>query len=616
MVSTDLFARAIPWTLLIRRYPLPLDLNFTVSDRISAALACLTLPLILIALIHSGAWRLAPLLALALIGLLNAPLFRFLARRGGWGFALRSFPLLLAYFGACAAGLIGGLALAEHRRDRFLWPAAGAIALVLLTLQIVGGAFTAEFDGHPDEAAQFVSGLLVYDYLTTLPRENPIAWAGQYYIHYPKVAIGHWPPGYAALEALWWLLVGPSRVTAMLLHLAIGVLALTALYRLSRSYLSLLITAGIIAFTIAAPVFQWSLEMTMADLCCLLCGVICMQASVRLMEQGDRLAWVLVVLSLSAAALIKGTAVCLAPVPVVALLASGRRIRIPVRWLMVGGVTILAMAAWYLSIGGIRALGAIGTGMTWASAIIWHLAGWGFLALAAFGLGWKPLPLVAGSLVVSTLGVSYVVRAMQEDRHAIFALPAILILAGFAITRIRTPLIAVIVLAPAVALFPYSWYRPPQSAYGDLLRQLHRPARMLVSSDGIAEGAWIAVASLAERRPGSLIARASKVLSEQGWSGAGYRLTTHTPQAVSRRLDELALDTVVVHTSHRPEATPPHHAILKDLLSHSAAWTSCGSAFELVAYCRVKPPEFPRQPLRLRVHGWNFEERIVPSRLP
>ena len=162
-----------------------------------------------------------------MIGVLNWPLFRFLARATSWGEAILCFPLLLVYLATCVCGLIAGLALAEHRQDRRLWPAAGMIGLVLLTLQILGGAYTAEFMGHADEAAQFVSGLMVYDYLATLPRENPIDWAGQYYLHYPKVAIGHWPPGYPAMEGLWWLMLGPSRVTAMLLQWLIGVVALT-----------------------------------------------------------------------------------------------------------------------------------------------------------------------------------------------------------------------------------------------------------------------------------------------------------------------------------------------------------------------------------------------------
>src|SRR6185436_9943639 len=127
---------------------------------------------------------------------------------------------------------------------------------------------------------------------------------------------------------------GPSRLTGILLQWLIGVVALTMLYRLSRSVLPLPITAAIIALTIATPVFQQRLEQTMADLACLLWAVLLMQATVRLVEKQDQTAAFLVVLWLLAAALTKGTAVCLVPVPLLALLASGKRLRIPLRMLV------------------------------------------------------------------------------------------------------------------------------------------------------------------------------------------------------------------------------------------------------------------------------------------
>src|ERR1035437_8551310 len=374
MVQTDLFARAIPWASLLHRYPMPLDLNFTLRDRMSGTLVAVAWIVTLIALIHGGVWWLAPLLCVAPIAILNWPLFRFLARAGSWRESLLSFPLLLTYLSTCVAGLIAGLALAERHRDRFLWPAVAGIGLTLLAVQISGRAFESEFAGYPDEAAHFVSGLIIYDYLVAFPR-NPVVWAGQYYLHYPKVAIGHWPPGYHALEALWWLILGPSRFTATLLQWTIGVAALSMLYRLVRPFLPLPVTLAILALTIATPVFQQSLEQTMADLLCLLWSVLVMHGSVRLVHRQDGTAFFLVVLGLIAAAMTKGTAAFLVPVPAIALLASGQPVRIPIRWLLIGGGVVLAAAGWYFAIGGIAAWGGISTGVPWPGAVIGHVAG-------------------------------------------------------------------------------------------------------------------------------------------------------------------------------------------------------------------------------------------------
>src|SRR5205809_8052325 len=102
---------------------------------------------------------------------------------------------------------------------------------------------------------------------------------------------------------------------------------------------------------------------------------------------------------------------------------------------------------------------------------------------------------------------------MREERHWIVVLPAILVLAAIGLSRVRTPWIGVLAAVPALALFPYGRYSQIKSGYADLLEQLNRPARMLVSSAGSGEGSWIAVVSSAEHRPGSFIIRATKVLA-------------------------------------------------------------------------------------------------------
>jgi glycosyltransferase involved in cell wall biosynthesis len=608
MVHADLFARAIPWAGLLDRYGMPLDLNFKAQDRMSGALVAAAWVVSLIALIHGGVWWLAPLICLVLIAVLNWPFFRFLARAGSWWESLLSFPVLLIYLTTCVAGLIGGLALAECRRDRFLWPVVAGIGLTLLAVQISGGAFESEFGGHPDEAAHFVSGLMIYDYLVAFPRD-PVAWAEQYYLHYPKVAIGHWPPGYHVLEALWWLIWGPSRFTAMLLQWAVGFAAASMLYRLIRSFLPLPVTVAILALMIAAPIFQESLEQTMADLCCLLCSVLVMHASVRLVQRQDRTALSQVVLWLLAAAMIKGTAVFLVPVPVIALLASRQPIRIPIGWLLFAGGGVLAASGLYFAMGGVAAWGGISTNVPWPGRLIGHVAGWGFLAVAVLGLGRNSLALVAGAMIASMLGVSLAVRAVREERHWIIVLPAILVLAGLGFARFRSPWIKGLLLAAGLALYPYSWQRQPHSGFRVLLRRLKRPARMLVSSAGTGEGPWIAVTSLTERRPSSFVTRATKVLVEEGWNGEGYHLLTPSTDAILRRLDELALDTVILDTP-AVQHLPPHHILLRDAMRNSPAWKPCASGQDLLAYCRVTAPKFPRQPLHLRVNGWDFTEQI------
>src|SRR5687768_1549891 len=65
---------------------------------------------------------------------------------------------------------------------------------IALTLQRVCGAYHGEFNGYPDEPAHYVTGLLIRDYIAQGLPQPPMAFAKNYYLHYPKVALGHWPP--------------------------------------------------------------------------------------------------------------------------------------------------------------------------------------------------------------------------------------------------------------------------------------------------------------------------------------------------------------------------------------------------------------------------------------
>ena len=94
------------------------------------------------------------------------------------------------------------LSMTAYRKSR----TAAAIALpVLLTaiLQWRSGAYSSDLATNSDEPAHVVSGLMVHDYaarllnLTALSLPvNLRAFAEAYYVHYPKVAIGHWPPSF------------------------------------------------------------------------------------------------------------------------------------------------------------------------------------------------------------------------------------------------------------------------------------------------------------------------------------------------------------------------------------------------------------------------------------
>lgn len=103
--------------------------------------------------------------------------------------------------------------------------------LVAFGLQCRNGAYEAGFGSYPDEPAHYVTGLMVYKYLTTALGSSPMAFAERFYAHYPAVAFGHWPPLFYVIQALWGLLAGGlSRASCLILIAALTGIISTVLY--------------------------------------------------------------------------------------------------------------------------------------------------------------------------------------------------------------------------------------------------------------------------------------------------------------------------------------------------------------------------------------------------
>ena len=152
---------------------------------------------------------------------------------------------------------------------RFIWStfiAATLICVSIGTFQISRGAYRSSLAGHPDEAAHFVSGLCVLDYLRAGLGTNPIKFVESYYAHYPKVALGHWPPMFYIIQAAWYGLTGESVFQAILLAgIAAALTALTLYLRLKRLYGNFLALLATVMF-LSLPLVRASEVTLMADM--------------------------------------------------------------------------------------------------------------------------------------------------------------------------------------------------------------------------------------------------------------------------------------------------------------------------------------------------------------
>src|ERR1700676_2529150 len=107
---------------------------------------------------------------------------------------------------------------------------AGALFSIHVCLASTSGAFRSELSGESDAPAHYITALMIRDYIAQGIPAKPLVFAKNYYLHYPKVAFGHWPPLFHVSEAAWMLVFGVSRTSVLCLVLAITALLGATLY--------------------------------------------------------------------------------------------------------------------------------------------------------------------------------------------------------------------------------------------------------------------------------------------------------------------------------------------------------------------------------------------------
>ncbi len=107
-----------------------------------------------------------------------------------------------------------------------------AVVLLVATLIIVRGIDRGEFDHHVDETQHAMTGLFFADLIADHPLTHPIEYTYRYYAQYPAVGVIHWPPLFYGTEAVVFLLLGPSVVTARLAVLLFALLGIFFWFKL------------------------------------------------------------------------------------------------------------------------------------------------------------------------------------------------------------------------------------------------------------------------------------------------------------------------------------------------------------------------------------------------
>ena len=427
-------------------------------------------------------------------------------------------------------------------------------ACATLFLQYLSGAFTHELGGAPDEAAHFMNGLLIHDYVASGIRTTPFNFAEEYYAHYPKIAFGIWPPLFHAIEGAWMLLTSPTKVSVLLMLALISTLLAYLLYLTIERYFGS--SAGICAglLLISVPVMQQSTSLVMLDSLFALFSFLAIYRYGRYLDGGcwQDSAWFGI--WASAAILTKYNGLALAFIPPLCALFTGRwRIfRRGSTWLA-AGIVLVICGSWYLPMWHLVSYAAeplpsfatVWPAMRFNTVAMAGLMGVPLLMVAAAGVmftlrrRWlaknSGIWVAAAALIVSCWIFHSIATQDPEQRYLLAAVaPLILFLAvgidGLSCRLRLSPVHFALALLLLYAVGTFKVIETPHLGYAAVASAISHQsgAPAIILADGMAESEGMAVSEIAirEHRPAHYVLRGSKVLATSTWMGRSIALFT------------------------------------------------------------------------------------------
>lgn len=472
------------------------------------------------------------------------------------------------------------------------------------------GGFNSDLGGDPDEGAHAVTALMLKDYLAggLLQGSSPILFAERYYQAFPKVALGHYPPGYylpaAAALGIW----TDPRSLIILQCVLVALLGLAAVKLAASTWAVAGSGPGFAAwFCGAAVVLHGEVARVsvhvLADLMLVLlvlAAMACWTAWMARPAWSRSLAFGLLA---AAAILTKGSALGLAGIPVLTLLFTRRWNDLKrLSWWGAGIPVVLLAGPWM-----VWSLRFTKEGFTGDTPAAFFVKAWGeYASMAPRFFAWPVLFMLAVAVVRAVVGMCRPAGAMDDTRAGLWATClgmqgiAMIVPAGFSPRYMLPALIPVLVLVVleisywllpsrlrlasglTVALFLFSivdiWRDRSKEVHGfaqAVDRVLALPdsgaqRSWLVSSDGRGEGAMIAAAAF--RTPDRIattrhILRGSKEIADTDWVGSHYEIKFRSDAELLAYLEKARVDVVLVDLSMPAAEQKPHEAKLQQALS-------------------------------------------------
>ena len=477
----------------------------------------------------------------------------------------------------------------------------GVLLLLILAQQGSSGFFATELARHPDEPAHFVTGVLVFDYLRSGFTQAPLAFAEQFYEQYPKVAFGHWPPMFYALQGIWYAAFGAQPLSLILLLGVVTALTAALLFWRTMRRHGAVIGSVTTALFLATPVVQYSTLIVGSDSLVTLLSFGAVLAFIDFMRlgRGRSLAtfaiWALVGL------LTKGTAIALALFALIAPVLARRTALFRSRTLWVTGAAISALIVplyfGSLQLGQHGALSdlirysadptarlfVLGQFANLTSLVVFAGAVLGVAVLV--GRHWRSAAFderrddaaAALAWLIAVVGFQVLSPITGEPRYLLPAVVAVLLLFAeglhalheVLLTRWRRVPAALVPVGLGLLALSTQWSPLPllTTGYANVARAIptvgEAPVRVLISSNSQGEGAFVAERLVHDPARTTYVLRAYKVLVDDDWFGTAYRLKVETTSALRELLLKNAVGFVVVDDFGQPPGrAQAHHQLL------------------------------------------------------
>lgn len=461
---------------------------------------------------------------------------------------------------------------------------------------------------------------MVHDYLGRLMRLGPPllpanlrAFAEAYYVHYPKVAIGHWPPLFYAVQAIWMFVFGRTKTALLLLMLSVVAVSAIVLWDLAGKLAgNEWGTFAAAAIFLLLPVTQQSLYAVMPD--AVLALLACAALAIACNAHGSPVwLWVVAI----SAVLVHFRGAPLLVLVFIAMMWNARTQELRGGWIVLLAVSLLAVlpllfihqttrinvrnvtsAAAMFPVHMLRILGPIPFAMAVLGAwAVPYRKKQGWLGITA--------------LVLATwLFFSFAI-VPWEDRYLMIALPAcILLMTGawqWLATRLAPltglagdGLLAAVAVGTALTSFHHPLIlRKPNADYQAAVRQVldgpdGKSTVFLVAGNPNCEGAFIAGVDLADSPGRHLVLRSSKVLAKSDWTGRYYSLRFGSPEEVAGFLAGSHISVVVIESTARPDVE-----MLEAALRQTPSWLELPSSTRARIYRRTLP--LPPGPITVRL---------------